>query len=166
VRCFDCKRTLTYLRRSFMDLIQIALSRNGFQWGRFDGSMDMKKRGAAIAEFKAPSTAPKIMIISLKAGGVGLNVSDVRFGLTTVLTVSLVDRGKSCLYHGKDHLSLGVKRSHAHDFQDCWWNAAVENQGMFMDLDVPLCTDSVCLQRSTAFTVSGKTSQYSSLISS
>jgi DNA repair protein RAD5 len=57
-----------------MDLIQIALSRSGFQWGRFDGSMDMKKRSAAIAEFKAPSSEPKIMIISLKAGGVGLNV--------------------------------------------------------------------------------------------
>jgi SNF2 family DNA or RNA helicase len=58
-----------------MDLIQMALSRSGFHWGRFDGSMDMKKRGTAITEFKTPSSEPKIMIISLKAGGVGLNVS-------------------------------------------------------------------------------------------
>jgi hypothetical protein len=45
------------------------------RWGRFDGTMDMKKRGAVISEFKAPGTKPKILIISLKAGGVGLNVN-------------------------------------------------------------------------------------------
>jgi DNA repair protein RAD5 len=60
---------------SFMDLIQAALSRNDFECSRFDGTMDMKKRSAAVTAFKAPSKSPKIMIISLKAGGVGLNVS-------------------------------------------------------------------------------------------
>jgi hypothetical protein len=59
---------------SFMDIIQTALTRGDFKWTRFDGTMDMKKRGAAIAEFRSPSTSPKVMIISLKAGGVGLNV--------------------------------------------------------------------------------------------
>lgn len=59
---------------SFMDIIQTALTRGDFKWTRFDGTMDMKKRGAAIAEFRTPSTSPKVMIISLKAGGVGLNV--------------------------------------------------------------------------------------------
>lgn len=38
--------------------------------------MDMKKRSAAIAEFKQNERKPKVLIISLKAGGVGLNVRD------------------------------------------------------------------------------------------
>ncbi len=37
--------------------------------------MDLKKRNNAIAAFKTPSIKPKILVISLKAGGVGLNVS-------------------------------------------------------------------------------------------
>ena len=63
---------------SFMDLIEITLKREGFDQYRFDGSMDVKKRNHAISEFKAPSDAPKIMVVSLKAGGVGLNVSNIR----------------------------------------------------------------------------------------
>lgn len=58
-----------------MDLIEIALKREGFEYFRFDGTMDLKKRNAAIAAFKVPSIKPKILLISLKAGGVGLNVS-------------------------------------------------------------------------------------------
>ena len=60
---------------TFMDLIQIALERDGFMHYRFDGSMDVKTRTAAISEFKAPSQSPKILVISLKAGGVGLNLT-------------------------------------------------------------------------------------------
>ena len=37
--------------------------------------MDVKKRNEAIAGFKASSRDAKVLIISLKAGGVGLNVS-------------------------------------------------------------------------------------------
>ena len=37
--------------------------------------MDIKKRNEAVAGFKAPSRDAKVLIISLKAGGVGLNVS-------------------------------------------------------------------------------------------
>jgi DNA repair protein RAD5 len=60
---------------SFIDLIEIALKREGFEYLRFDGTMDLKKRNNAIAAFKTPSAKPKILVISLKAGGVGLNVS-------------------------------------------------------------------------------------------
>lgn len=59
---------------SFLDLIQVALQRDGFDQYRFDGTMDVKKRSTMISEFKEPSQSPKVMIISLKAGGVGLNV--------------------------------------------------------------------------------------------
>jgi DNA repair protein RAD5 len=59
---------------SFLDLIQVVLDRDEFEWHRFDGSMDVKKRSAAVAAFKAQSDTPTILVVSLKAGGVGLNV--------------------------------------------------------------------------------------------
>ena len=37
--------------------------------------MDVKKRNEAIAGFKASSRDAKVLIISLKAGGVGLNLT-------------------------------------------------------------------------------------------
>jgi DNA repair protein RAD5 len=37
--------------------------------------MDIKKRNEAVSEFKYASRKPKVLIVSLKAGGVGLNVS-------------------------------------------------------------------------------------------
>ncbi|KII93978.1 hypothetical protein PLICRDRAFT_36194 [Plicaturopsis crispa FD-325 SS-3] len=60
---------------SFLDLIEVVLTRENLAWYRFDGSMDMKKRNAAVNEFRDPSRKPKVLIISLKAGGVGLNLT-------------------------------------------------------------------------------------------
>ncbi|KAH0591247.1 hypothetical protein H2248_001339 [Termitomyces sp. 'cryptogamus'] len=60
---------------SFIDLIQVALDREKYDHYRFDGSMDIKKKNAAVAEFRVPSEKPKILVISLKAGGVGLNLT-------------------------------------------------------------------------------------------
>ncbi|KAF9245698.1 P-loop containing nucleoside triphosphate hydrolase protein [Melanogaster broomeanus] len=60
---------------SFLSLISAALDREQLTWYRFDGSMDMKKRNAAISEFKQNERKPKILIVSLKAGGVGLNLT-------------------------------------------------------------------------------------------
>lgn len=53
----------------------MALEREGIDQYRFDGTMDVKKKNAAIGEFKSHSQKPKVLVISLKAGGVGLNVS-------------------------------------------------------------------------------------------
>ena len=60
---------------SFLDLIQAALEREQIEQYRFDGTMDVKKKSAAISEFKSHSQNPKVLVVSLKAGGVGLNVS-------------------------------------------------------------------------------------------
>ncbi|KAF8913214.1 P-loop containing nucleoside triphosphate hydrolase protein [Gymnopilus junonius] len=71
-----CFRAVVFSQfTSFLDLIQAALERDKFDQYRFDGTMDMKKKGAAISEFKSPSRKPKVLIISLKAGGVGLNLT-------------------------------------------------------------------------------------------
>jgi DNA repair protein RAD5 len=59
---------------SFLDLIEVVLQREGLDWYRFDGSMDIKKRNEAASEFRSASRKPKVLIVSLKAGGVGLNV--------------------------------------------------------------------------------------------
>ncbi|KAG1754761.1 SNF2 family N-terminal domain-containing protein [Suillus paluster] len=59
---------------SFLSLISVALDRERLSWYRFDGSMDIKKRNAAISEFKQNERKPKVLIVSLKAGGVGLNM--------------------------------------------------------------------------------------------
>ncbi|TFK70420.1 hypothetical protein BDN72DRAFT_838861 [Pluteus cervinus] len=72
-----CFRAVVFSQfTSFLDLIQIVLEREGFDQYRFDGTMDLKKRNAAVSEFKSASRSPKIMIVSLKAGGVGLNLTN------------------------------------------------------------------------------------------
>ncbi|KAG6874399.1 hypothetical protein C0995_015135 [Termitomyces sp. Mi166 len=71
-----CFRAVVFSQfTSFMDLIQVALDREKYDHYRFDGSMDINKKNVAVAEFKAPSRKPKILVISLKAGGVGLNLT-------------------------------------------------------------------------------------------
>ncbi|KIL01052.1 hypothetical protein PAXRUDRAFT_128489 [Paxillus rubicundulus Ve08.2h10] len=60
---------------SFLSLISAALDREQLTWYRFDGSMDVKKRSAAISEFRQNERKPKVLVVSLKAGGVGLNLT-------------------------------------------------------------------------------------------
>lgn len=93
---------------SFLNLIQAALEREEIDQYRFDGTMDVKKKSAAISEFKSPSQKPKVLVVSLKAGGVGLNVS-----LTTSMIWGiwldryiLVDHRKPCVYGMKVLLFL------------------------------------------------------------
>jgi len=71
----------------------VALDRERLDHYRFDGTMDIKKKGAAISEFKSPSRRPKILVISLKAGGVGLNVCSKTFISYLSKPTPLVDNG-------------------------------------------------------------------------
>ena len=59
---------------SFLDLIELAVQRDGFDWYRLDGSTEIRKRQQVITAFSSLSRQPKVMLLSLKAGGVGLNV--------------------------------------------------------------------------------------------
>ncbi|KAJ7762400.1 DNA repair protein RAD5 [Mycena maculata] len=71
-----CFRAVVFSQfTSFLDLIQVALKRERFEQYRFDGSMDVKKRGLALDAFRSPTRRPKVLIVSLKAGGVGLNLT-------------------------------------------------------------------------------------------
>ncbi|EXJ84215.1 hypothetical protein A1O3_04882 [Capronia epimyces CBS 606.96] len=64
---------------AFLDLIAPQLSKHGFQHLRFDGTMSQKVRAQVIRAFNADNAsdpkAPRILLLSLRAGGVGLNLT-------------------------------------------------------------------------------------------
>ncbi|KAM5165125.1 helicase-like transcription factor [Mantella aurantiaca] len=61
---------------AFLSLIETALRESGFTFARLDGSMNQKKRTEAIQSFQSShNDSPTIMLLSLKAGGVGLNLT-------------------------------------------------------------------------------------------
>jgi SNF2 family DNA or RNA helicase len=57
---------------SFLDLIEPALNNAGIPYNRLDGSTS--DRGAVVERFQAED-GPPVMLISLKAGGTGLNLT-------------------------------------------------------------------------------------------
>ncbi|XP_031418878.1 helicase-like transcription factor [Clupea harengus] len=60
----------------FLTLLEVPLREHGFTFTRLDGSMNQKNRAKAIQEFQDSSPgSPSIMLLSLKAGGVGLNLT-------------------------------------------------------------------------------------------
>uniref|UniRef100_A0A8B9Q5Y1 Helicase like transcription factor n=1 Tax=Apteryx owenii TaxID=8824 RepID=A0A8B9Q5Y1_APTOW len=61
---------------TFLSLIENPLKKSGFAFTRLDGSMAQKKRVEAIQCFQSSQAgSPTIMLLSLKAGGVGLNLT-------------------------------------------------------------------------------------------
>ena len=59
---------------SFLDLIAPALSRAGIPYLRFDGTMNQKVRATTITTF-TESKRGLVILLSLRAGGVGLNLT-------------------------------------------------------------------------------------------
>ena len=59
----------------FMDLIEYDFKRNNIQYVRLDGSLNQKKRAEVLKQFKE-NPKIQIILISLKAGGVGLNLTE------------------------------------------------------------------------------------------
>ncbi|KAL8692637.1 MAG: hypothetical protein Q9218_002370 [Villophora microphyllina] len=62
---------------SFLDLIAPALTRAKIPFLRFDGSMNQKLRASTITTF-TDSTKGMVLLLSLRAGGVGLNLTSAR----------------------------------------------------------------------------------------
>ncbi|KAH3853552.1 hypothetical protein DPMN_096079, partial [Dreissena polymorpha] len=61
---------------SFLNVLEHPLTANGFRFVRLNGSMNQKSRTEAIEEFSNPCAgSPTIMLLSLKAGGVGINLT-------------------------------------------------------------------------------------------
>nr|ATG70978.1 DNA/RNA helicase protein [Cupressus sempervirens] len=62
--------------RKMLDLLQEPLEREGFKFVRLDGSMPSKKRASTITAFASTNlTSPTILLASLKAAGVGINLT-------------------------------------------------------------------------------------------
>jgi DNA repair protein RAD5 len=59
---------------SFLSLIEPALTRDHIPFLRFDGTLSQKARAAILIEFTT-SPKPYILLLSLRAGGVGLNLT-------------------------------------------------------------------------------------------
>lgn len=64
---------------SFLDLISPQLTKHGLAHLRFDGTMSQKVRAQVIRAFNAENAsdpqAPRVLLLSLRAGGVGLNLT-------------------------------------------------------------------------------------------
>ncbi|MFT4126781.1 MAG: DEAD/DEAH box helicase [Gordonia sp. (in: high G+C Gram-positive bacteria)] len=61
----------------FLDIVRSHLGAAGIEFSYLDGSMSQRKRAAAIADFTAGRT--KVFLISLKAGGFGLNLTEADY---------------------------------------------------------------------------------------
>ncbi|KAF2199211.1 hypothetical protein GQ43DRAFT_482641 [Delitschia confertaspora ATCC 74209] len=62
---------------AFLDLIEPALARDRIPFLRFDGTISQKQRAAILTEFR-DSPKPYVLLLSLRAGGVGLNLTCAR----------------------------------------------------------------------------------------
>jgi DNA repair protein RAD5 len=64
---------------SFLDLISPQLTRHKIHHLRFDGTMSQKTRSGVLRAFNAENasdpSAPRVLLLSLRAGGVGLNLT-------------------------------------------------------------------------------------------
>lgn len=58
-----------------LDLIEVILERDGFKFLRLDGTHSQASREHTLTAFKAPDHPATVMLISLRAGGVGLNLT-------------------------------------------------------------------------------------------
>ena len=59
---------------SMLNLLAPALEAAGISFARLDGGMTAARRAAAVATFSGPA-GPTVLLASLKAGGVGLNLT-------------------------------------------------------------------------------------------
>jgi SNF2 family DNA or RNA helicase len=68
-------KTIVYSQwTSMLDLLETLLARHGIQNLRYDGKMRSEAREAALAAFRRTG-GPKVILISIKCGGVGLNLT-------------------------------------------------------------------------------------------
>ncbi|WVQ99528.1 hypothetical protein IAU59_006664 [Kwoniella sp. CBS 9459] len=76
------EKTLVFSQfTSFLDQVALRLNEEKIAWVRFDGRMNATKRQQVIADFQRPMSMssskknPRVMLISLKSGAVGLNLT-------------------------------------------------------------------------------------------
>lgn len=100
---------------SFLDLVEDGLKAAKLRSVRLDGSMSRKEREASVRQFH-DKTRHCVFVISLKAGGTGLNLVGEILGACTV---------RDALTHAS--LQTLANRIYLLDF---WWNRAIEDQAV------------------------------------
>lgn len=71
----ESEKTIVFSQfTTFLDLIEVPLEREGWTWSRYDGSMTVPERNRAVDRFEQSGDC-NVMLISLKAGNAGLNLS-------------------------------------------------------------------------------------------
>ncbi|KAG0362349.1 SNF2 family N-terminal domain-containing protein [Gamsiella multidivaricata] len=71
----DAKSVIFSQFTGMLDLIESILVRDGFQFLRLDGTHSQATREKTLQSFKAPDHPASVILISLRAGGVGLNLT-------------------------------------------------------------------------------------------
>lgn len=70
-------KTIVFSQFTFLlDLLEIPIKhRLGIKYCRYDGGMSRPQRDAAAQDFQDPNSRTKVMLVSLKAGNAGLNLT-------------------------------------------------------------------------------------------
>lgn len=88
----------------FLDLLEVALAKNGIPSGRFDGKLSLKERVAVLDKFRQEvhpmeddadaddrsSRIGSVLLMSMKAGGVGINMVAASTGTFSVARHTLL----------------------------------------------------------------------------
>jgi DNA repair protein RAD5 len=61
-----------------LNLIENPLRENGWSFARLDGSMTLQQRRQQLEAFKTQSKV-RLLLMSLKAGGLGLNLTEANY---------------------------------------------------------------------------------------
>jgi SNF2 family DNA or RNA helicase len=80
-----------------LDVLEEYLDWRGWKWARLDGTSGSEERGEAVASFQAPGSDVFVFLLSVRAGGFGLN-------LQSADTVIMYDSGTT-----HPHPSLAVQ---------------------------------------------------------
>lgn len=97
--------------KSFLNLIEIPLNKKKMKFRRLDGSMQIKARNAALEvhpfipiiiltyflQVFKKSKDINIMLMSLKAGGLGLNLVEVWHKYCAVRSINKLGRRTTCI---------------------------------------------------------------------
>jgi SNF2 family DNA or RNA helicase len=69
------ERTIIFSQfTTFLDLLEVAIG-DEFKYRRYDGSMRAAERNVAVEEFQDPTSGLEVLLVSLKAGNAGLNLT-------------------------------------------------------------------------------------------
>ena len=71
----QCEKTIIFSQfTSLLDLLEVPISQQDWEYRRYDGSMNPKARNDAVIDFTDKANC-RIMLVSLKAGNAGLNLT-------------------------------------------------------------------------------------------